>query len=122
MIETNHPQLSVRRQCELVGLSRATLYRRPRGETPVNLRLMRLIDEEYTRTPFYGYRKMTARLNMQGYAVNRKRVARLMRTMGLRQCKIFDPVGEVKDSKQQRRTPWFWQLGYRLTKPKSVVS
>ena len=83
MIETNHPQLSVRRQCELVGLSRATFYRQPSGETPFNLRLMRLIDEEYTRTPFYGYRKMTARLNLQGHTVNRKRVARLMRTDGV---------------------------------------
>jgi len=54
MIDTKHPQLSVRRQCELVGLSRATFYRQPRGETPFNLRLMRMIDEEYTRAPFYG--------------------------------------------------------------------
>ncbi len=83
MIEANHPVLSVRRQCELVGLNRATFYHQPNGETPLNLRLMRLIDEAYTRTPFYGYRKMTAHLNAQGYRVNRKRVARLMRTMGL---------------------------------------
>jgi putative transposase len=83
MIEVGHPLLSVRRQCELVGLNRATFYRQARGETPMNLRLMRLIDEAYTRTPFYGYRKMTVYLNSQGYRVNRKRVARLMRTMGL---------------------------------------
>ena len=83
MIEPSHPKISVRRQCELVGLNRATFYRQPGGETPLNLRLMRLIDEEYTRTPFYGYRKMTARLQALGYAVNRKRVTRLMRMMGL---------------------------------------
>ena len=83
MIETGHPLLSACRQCELVGLNRAAFYHQPNGETPLNLRLTRLIDEAYTRTPFYGYRKMTARLNAQGYRVNRKRIARLMHTMGL---------------------------------------
>ena len=83
MIEVHHPALSLRRQCELLGLNRATFYREPAGETPLNLELMRLIDAEYTRTPFYGYRKMAIRLQQQGYAVNPKRVRRLMRTMGL---------------------------------------
>jgi len=55
MIETNHPLLSVRRQCELVGLNRATYYWQPAGESPLNLQLMRLIDQEYTKAPFYGY-------------------------------------------------------------------
>jgi putative transposase len=84
MIETQHPDISIRRQCELVGLNRATFYRQPAGESPLNLTLMRLIDEQYTRTPFYGYRKMTIYLQQaQKYAVNHKRVARLMRVMGL---------------------------------------
>jgi putative transposase len=84
MIETNHPQLSIRRQCELVGLNRATYYWQPVGESPLNLALMALIDQEYTRAPFYGYRKMTVRLNNQhGYTVNHKRIARLMAKMGL---------------------------------------
>ena len=63
MIDTNHPSLSIRRQCELIGLNRATYYWQPAGESALNLHLMRLIDEEYTRAPFYGSRKMTARLN-----------------------------------------------------------
>jgi putative transposase len=83
MIESAHPTLSIRRQCDLVGLNRASFYRQPAGETPENLALMRVIDEEYTRTPFYGYRKMTARLQRLGHPVNRKRVARLMQKMGL---------------------------------------
>ncbi len=84
MIDTDHPTLSIRRQCELVGLNRSTFYWEPVGESPFNLQLMRLIDEEYTRAPFYGYRKMTARLNNHhGYQVNHKRVARLMQKMGL---------------------------------------
>jgi putative transposase len=75
--------LSVRRQCELLGLSRSSLYYEPGGEVAEDLRLMRLIDELYTARPFYGSRRMTIRLNEQGEEVNRKRVQRLMRVMGL---------------------------------------
>ena len=84
MIETEHPTLSIRRQCQLLELNRATYYWRPASESLLNLELMRLIDQEYTWAPFYGYRKMTARLNnAHGYQVNPKRVARLMARMGL---------------------------------------
>ena len=83
MIEPDHPQVSVARQCELVGLSRSSFYYTPQEESPENLYLMRLLDEQYTRTPFYGVRRMTAWLRAQGYAVNHKRVARLLYTMGL---------------------------------------
>jgi putative transposase len=73
----------VRRQCELLGLARASLYYRAAEETAPNLRLMRLLDEEHTRHPFYGSRRLTAWLSEQGEEVNRKRVQRLMRLMGL---------------------------------------
>jgi putative transposase len=73
----------VRRQCALLGLSRSSLYYEPVPETPDNLRLMRLLDEEYTAHPFLGSRRMTRWLMEQGEAVNRKRVQRLMRLMGL---------------------------------------
>jgi putative transposase len=75
--------LSARRQCELVGLARSTLYYEPVPETAENLALMRLIDEQYTRHPFYGTRRMTRWLVRQGHEVNRKRVQRLMGVMGL---------------------------------------
>ena len=75
--------MSVRRQCELLGLNRSTLYYAAASETPENLRLMRLIDEQHTACPFYGSRRMTAGLLAQGERVNRKRVQRLMRLMGL---------------------------------------
>jgi putative transposase len=75
--------LSVTRQCELLGLNRSSLYYAPAGETPLNLLLMRLLDEQFTRTPFYGSRRMTVWLRRLGYAVNRKRVQRLMSLMGL---------------------------------------
>ncbi len=83
LIEGGHPALSVRRQCELLGLNRSSLYYKPAPETPENLRLMRLIDEQYTACPFYGSRRMTEWLIRRGEEVNRKRVQRLMRTMGL---------------------------------------
>lgn len=75
--------MSLRRQCELLGLSRSTFYYEPAAETAENLRLMRLLDQEYTAHPFYGSRKLTRWLNEQGERVNRKRVQRLMRLMRL---------------------------------------
>ena len=83
MIEPEHPQLSIRRQCELVGLNRSTFYYTPGGESDLNLYLMRLIDEQYTKTPFYGWPRMTAHLRRQGCMINHKRVQRLMSKMGL---------------------------------------
>jgi putative transposase len=83
LVEVNHPELSVRRQCELLGLARSTFYYEPTGAPPEDLRLMRLIDELYTDCPFYGSRKITEALTRQGEEVNRKRVRRLMQAMGL---------------------------------------
>src|SRR5262249_18692548 len=83
LIDVGHPALSVRRQCELLGLSRSSLYYEPTGGTAEDLRLMRLIDEPYTACPFSGSRRMTAWLIERGEEVNRKRVQRLMRAMGL---------------------------------------
>src|SRR5262249_3877949 len=72
-----------RRQCDLLGLSRSSLYYRGVPETAENLRLMRLLDREYTAHPFLGSRRLTIWLNGQGEEVNRKRVQRLLRLMGL---------------------------------------
>jgi putative transposase len=78
LIEPEHPQLSIVEQCELLGLARSSYYYEPVPVSAENLLLMRLLDEQYTRTSFYGTRKMTAWLQMQGYAVERKRVTRLL--------------------------------------------
>ena len=75
--------MSLRRQCELLGLSRSSLYYEAAPESPENLALMRLIDEQYTRRPFYGSRRIARWLARQGQEVNRKRVQRLLRAMGL---------------------------------------
>ena len=83
MIDPSHPGLSIARQCELVGLARASSYYQPLAESEENLLLMRLLDEQYTHTPFYGIKRMTGWLRGLGYEVNHKRVARLLRLMGL---------------------------------------
>jgi putative transposase len=73
-VDRKHAEFSVRWQCELPGVNRSGLYYQPVGESEENLRLMRLLDEQYTRVPFYGSRRMTEWLATQGYEVNRKRV------------------------------------------------
>lgn len=85
-IDPGHCELSIVRQCELLALPRSSYYRKDfclTGETKENLNLMRLIDEEYMRHPFYGSRKMCNYLKRQGYKVNRKRAQRLMQKMGI---------------------------------------
>ena len=83
LIEPAHPKLSIARQCELLGISRSGYYYEPATESAFNLMLMRFIDEEYTRFPFYGSPRMTAWLRREGYAINHKRIERLMREMGI---------------------------------------
>ena len=83
LVERDHEEISVRRQCQLLGVNRSGLYYEPLGESEENLTLMRLLDEQYTRTPFYGSRKMVEWLGTQGLRVNRKRVSRLMELMGI---------------------------------------
>jgi putative transposase len=82
-ITPKHPRLSVRRQCQLLGLAAASYYYQAEPESAENLHYMRLLDQEYTDRPFYGVRKMTVGLQQQGYAVGPKRVRRLLRAMGL---------------------------------------
>jgi putative transposase len=83
MIDPGEERISIKRQCELLGLSTSSYYRKPRGESEENLLYMRLIDEEYTRHPFFGSRGMRDYLRRLGHTVSRKRIQRLMRVMGL---------------------------------------
>jgi putative transposase len=82
-ITPKHPRLSVRRQCQLLGLAAASYYYQAQPESAENLHYMRWLDQEYTDHPFYGVRKMTVGLQQQGYVVGPKRVRRLLRAMGL---------------------------------------
>lgn len=118
MIETNNPKISLRQQCSLVGLSRATYYWQTAGESELNLKLMRMIDQEYTRTPFYGSRKITVRLNQQlPEKVNRKRVVRLMRKMGLQA--IYPHKKTSIPNQQHKKYPYLLR-NLSITQPDQV--
>lgn len=83
MLDPDHPRISRARQCRLLGLPRSTSYHRPKPRSATELRLMQVIDEMYMACPSFGSRQMLRWLRRQGYSINRKRVRRLMRLMGL---------------------------------------
>lgn len=83
MVDPKHPNLSVSRQCQLVGVPRSSFYFRPQPVKPEDLELMRMIDEQYLKTPFYGSRSMSKHFRRLGHEINRKRVQRLMQLMGI---------------------------------------
>ncbi len=83
IIEPKHPEMSIREQCRLLGFNRRSYYNARKGESPENLEIMRIIDKEYTAHPFYGSRQMASVLRRKERKVNRKRIQRLMRLMGL---------------------------------------
>jgi putative transposase len=83
LVEPAHSELTIGRQCELLGLSRSSYYYEGVGESDEDLVYKRFIDEQYLKTPFYGNRRMTVELQKAGHEVNRKRVRRLMHEMGL---------------------------------------
>jgi putative transposase len=83
LIDPGQEMIPVRKQCELLGLARSSYYYESQKDDAYNLYLMNLIDEQFTKTPFYGVKRMTAWLKRQGEAVNHKRIRRLMRVMGL---------------------------------------
>ena len=87
MIEKQHAKISIVLQCELLSLNRSNIYYLPSPENDMNLQLMRVVDEQFLKTPFYGSRQMRDHLIRQGFEVNRKRVRRLMKLMGL--CAIY---------------------------------
>jgi putative transposase len=111
--------LSVAHRCELVGVPRSSYYYQPTGETPLNLLLMRLIDEEYTRHPFYGSRRMAEWLKVVGHDVNRKRVRRLMRTMGIEA--IYPKPRLSVINKEHEKYPYLLS-GVQITRPNQVWS
>jgi putative transposase len=118
-IESDHPSLSIKRQCELIGLPRASYYRDAAAgeETAENLELMRLIDEEYTRHPFYGSRQIRNWLRRQGHKVNRKRVQRLMRKMGL--VSVAPKPNTSRPGAAHKVYPYLLR-GLQITRPNQV--
>ena len=109
--------MSVRQQCELLGLNRSTAYYAPAEETEENLWLMRRIDEQYLRTPFYGSRRMTVWLTQQGLAVNRKRVQRLMRLMDIEA--VYPRPRTTESAAEHRKFPYLLR-DRPITRPDEV--
>lgn len=119
IIEHDMQKISISRQCELIGLARSSLYYEPAEETVENLMYMRLIDEQYMRTPFWGSRNMTWWLNDKGHDVNRKRVQRLMRMMGLEA--IYPKPKTSEAAKEHRKYPYLLR-GVEIVRPNQVWS
>lgn len=117
LIKPEHQKISTARQCELLGLSRSSLYYKTRPENQYNELLMRLLDQQYMRTPFYGVERMTAWLRRQGHSVNPKRVRRLMRKIGV---EAICPKKRLSASNvQHKRYPYLLE-GMRIERPDHV--
>jgi len=110
LVDRDHATISVRRQCELLGLNRSNLYYTPTGESEENLRLMRWIDEQYTATPFFGSRRMAAWLReIKKVKVNRKRIARLMQVMGLEAVHPKPKLSLSQPGEGHKIYPYLWK-------------
>lgn len=110
-------QISLNRQCDLLQIHRSGLYYTPVPETPENLNIMRLIDEQYYKTPFYGIRRVTAWLRRKGYLVNQKRVKRLMEVVGWQT--IYHKRITSKKDKQNPIYPYLLK-DLEITRPNQV--
>ena len=117
MIERGHPDLSIGKQCALLSISRSSFYYEPKGETELNLGLMRKIDEQFLETPFYGVRQMTWHLRNEGHLVNEKRIRRLMRLMGL--MPIYQKPNTSKAAKGHKVYPYLLR-GLQVDRPNQV--
>lgn len=119
LVEPRHPQIPISRQCELLALPRSSYYRPMSTESLLNLELMKLIDEEYTRHPFYGSRRIAAWLQNAGYDVNRKRVQRLMRKMGI---EALYPKRNLSKAANGHKVYPYLLRGVKIMQPNQVWS
>lgn len=118
-IEPDHPQITIYRQCELLGLSRSSFYYQPVEVSSFELELMHLIDRQYMETPFYGIRRMTASLKRLGYHVNHKRIARLMRIMGI---EAIYPKPKLSVGNSEHKIYPYLLKGVEIVEPNQVWS
>lgn len=117
MVEPSHPRLSIVRQCRLLGFSRSGFYYKEADESGLNLTLMRLIDEQFLETPWYGRRQMTRHLRRLGYEVGGKRIRRLMRKMGL--MAIYQKPRTSQPNPEHKVYPYLLR-GIAIEKPDQV--
>jgi putative transposase len=117
MVDRRHQMLSTVRQCALLGINRSSLYYRRKGTFPEDLAVMKAIDQQYLATPFYGSRRMRVWLQRQGCRASRKRVQRLMRTMGL--VAIYRRPRTSKPAPGHKVYPYLL-CGMDITRPNQV--
>jgi len=117
MVEQSNGDLSITAQCRLLSISRSGLYYQPKGESLLNLKLMRLIDEQFLQTPYYGSRQMARHLRRQGYDVSRHRVRRLMRKMGVQA--VYQKPRTTLPHPEHRIYPYLLR-GLPITRPNQV--
>ncbi|KRE48091.1 IS3 family transposase [Paenibacillus sp. Soil522] len=119
MVERDCDAITIKRQAELLGVNRTSVYRadKERHESEENVQIMHLIDEIYTLHPYFGYRRMTRFLRDQGFDVNRKRVRRLMRLIGLEA--IYPKPNLSKRLHAQYKRPYLLR-GLKIDRPNYV--
>lgn len=119
MAGKEHPELSVRQRCELLGLNRSSYYYEPQPEDKYNRLLMNLIDEEYTRHPFYGSPRLWAYLKRKGHHINIKRIKRLMGVMGI--SAIYPKANTSQPATGHKIFPYLLS-GVKIVRPDQVWS
>lgn len=119
LIEWDHPKLSVTKQCTLISLSKGSLYRKSIPIDAYSLEVMKLIDEQYLKTPFYGSRRMVISLNRVGHYVNRKRVQRLMRLMDI---EAIYPKPNLSKRRQEHKIYPYLLKDVKIDRPNLVWS
>ena len=117
MIVKNADSLSISKQCNLLSLSRSTVYYEPQGESELNLKLMSLIDTQFLETPYYGSRQMARYLRREGYCVGRHRVRRLMRLMSIEA--VYQKPNTSKPHPLHKKYPYLLR-GLAILKPNQV--
>jgi putative transposase len=117
LVESKHSEISIKRQCELLCLNRSTYYYRFRKDDSYNIELTNLIDEEYTKHPFYGVRRMQVSLEEKGHKVNHKRIRRISRMMGIEA--IYPKPKLTKSFSEHRKYPYLLR-GLKIDRPDQV--
>jgi len=117
MIERSGVPLSIRAQCKLLGVNRGMLYYQPSGLTESDVAVMHLMDEQYTRTPYYGVERMTAWLHRQGIAIGHNRVRRLLRLVGL--MAVYPKPRLSRPGGPEHRI-WYLLRGLAIERPNQV--
>ena len=117
MVQNNHTVLSIRNQCILLFINPSCYYYKPKGENESNLEMMRIIDQEYMKYPFYGSRQMKRSLNRMGYSISRHRVRRLMQKMGI--TAIYQKPRTSISNAENKRYPYLLS-GLSINTPNQV--